>query len=801
MDLITDFPLGDDLAVALLILGVLSIAALVAGAVVPSRLRRDEDGAEIDPELGLRLGRGLSAGGSVILWIGLLLVLLALLLPGDTDQRILRSALMLVGLLLGPLAAWRGTAVQIAALGLDEERRGTLLPRLGALTVAGALALVVLPVSLSLWFLQQAASAPLVALAAGAAVSALALRATAVTADAAGDAAALLVGTDEHELAADAEDNLGAPLLRSARMARRGGGLAADLVAVAAALAALGLQIGLPVLAGEAVLVVLLALGTSLLVALASALWPVVRGEGPIAGRLRLGGLAPTLAGGVGAVVAAALWLPSAYKNLRFDQVGMGSFTDTAIAGNEPMARTDLEPQIESAVTDMSQWISATDDSRDAGAFLDVLTLYTISPATVVAGALALGALVALGVVLLGGTLADRHGGSVLRAARTSRTGGALGTVAGLGSAALVAASALGLVVLVAAVISVLSAGIPALALALLVHAGLGALVVVSGFGASFLATTLLDRPSADRERRESATASATGPRLALLLAAVLGGLAAVGPVVTTVQVAARASSVWEERALHAVTPQSVTLLGGLALGVMAVLLVLASLADAARRAGALAVVAARAALLEDQDRLSVGDLRDGSRRAAVPALAVALLAPVVAAYGLGPSALAGYAVGAALTAAGLGVWAIGSAATLEGAADTIAAGRYGGPGSWGHSGALGGAVLTGVLRSTLGATAAPLLLVGALAGALVVSSPVAMITGGTSHYLRWGVAVVAIAIVVVTWVVAATAPEVDLEDGEGEVSAPLFGRRDDRDDEELETIDSMSWESDEDRR
>ena len=41
MDLITQFPLGDYLAVTLLVLGLLAVAALVAGAVVPTRLRRD----------------------------------------------------------------------------------------------------------------------------------------------------------------------------------------------------------------------------------------------------------------------------------------------------------------------------------------------------------------------------------------------------------------------------------------------------------------------------------------------------------------------------------------------------------------------------------------------------------------------------------------------------------------------------------------------------------------------------------------------------------------------------------------
>ncbi|NMA77982.1 MAG: pyrophosphatase, partial [Actinomycetales bacterium] len=121
MDLITQFPLGDDLAVTLLLLGALALAALVVGAIVPSRLQRDEDSADVDEGLGRRLGAQLLSSGSLMLWVGLPVAVLLYLAPGTTDDRILRSALLLAGIALGPLAAWRGIAVQLAVLGLAQS--------------------------------------------------------------------------------------------------------------------------------------------------------------------------------------------------------------------------------------------------------------------------------------------------------------------------------------------------------------------------------------------------------------------------------------------------------------------------------------------------------------------------------------------------------------------------------------------------------------------------------------------------------------------------------------------------------
>ncbi|AXK45979.1 sodium/proton-translocating pyrophosphatase [Brachybacterium saurashtrense] len=797
MDLITQFPLGDDLAWTLLALGALALVALAAGAIVPVRLRRAADegtDAAVDEALGRRLGGQLLSAGSLMLWVGLPLAVLAYLAPGSTDDRMLRAGLLLAGVALGPLAAWRGMAVQLAAGAVAPERRAAMIPRLGALTVTGALALALLPIVIVLWFLQTAAGPALLALAAGAALSALAIRVSAAPAEAAASAAAVLVGADEHELELDDPENLGGPLRRTARMVSRGGALSADLVALTTALAGLGVLLGVPVLAAEGLIAVLLGLGVALLAAAVAAIMPHTGRAGHERGALRLGGLIPSVLGGAGAVAASALWIPSLYKDLRFEDVGLENFTDPAITGGTATPREQLEPQIEEALADMGQWVSQTDESQYATTFLDTLTLYSITPNVVVAVALGLGVLTALAAVLLLSGAGHRMGGSVLRAARTSRTGGALGLTAGLGSTALTAAGALALAVLVTMVISVLSAGVAGLALALLVHAALGALIVVAAHAGSLLATSLTDRADTDPVLRTAAAGAATGPRAAMLLAAVLTALGALGPVTSALQLAPRAATVWEDRALHAAGPTSLTLLGGLGLGVATVLMVSASLLDGSRRLGASAVVETRASMLEGRDRVEMTDLPELVRRAAVTPVVVAVLMPLVAGFGLGPAALPGMLVGAVLTAAALGVWMLGAGATLEGAAAVIGSGRYGGRGSWGHSGALGGAVLTGVLRSAIGAVALPLLLLTSLLTALSVSAVVGMTTDGTSAFLRWGIALVALAIALTSWLITATAPEVDLEDGEEGISRPLFARS--VAEEQTDPLEAMDWDA-----
>src|SRR5699024_2880714 len=66
----------------------------------------------------------------------------------------------------------------------------------------------------------------------------------------------------------------------------------------------------------------------------------------------------------------------------------------------------------------------------------------------------------------------------------------------------------------------------------------------------------------------------------------------------------------------------------------------------------------------------------------------------------------------------------------------------------------LGGAVLTGVLRSAVGSVALPLLVSASLLTSLSVSADIGMVTDGTSMYLRWGVAVVALVVMTTCWVI-----------------------------------------------
>lgn len=793
MDLITKYALGDDIAVILLVLAALSLLVILAGAVLPRRLATTDDDPALDAALGARLGSLLGSAGSLALWIGIPALALMYLVPGSTDDRILRSTMMLAGLLIGLFAAWRGIMLSVAGLAVPADDRTRALPRLSALAVGGALAAAVLPVAVTVWFLDAASGIALLSLAAGTAIAALVMRVTAAPVDAIGAGAVLLVGADENDDDPDDETTLGMPLARAALLLRRGGALSAELVALVTALAGIGILVGLPVLAAEAVLVVLLGLGIALLSALVSAAIPQRGREGAEGAAHSLGGLLTAVLGAAGLVAAAVLWLPSRYKDLRFTQAGMANFTDSAVAGDKPIPRAQLVPQIEQAVKDMGQWVTATDESREAGAFLDVLTLYKISPAGVVGTALGLGALAALGAILLAGTIAQRHGGTVRRAARTSRTGGAFGTASALGSSALIAAGVLALGVLVLGALSVLSAGVPELALTLVVYAGLGALVVGAAHATALVGSTFVDRAGSDSAVREAVVASSPGPRVALLVAGLLGSLGLLGPIVTTIQLAPRAKTVWEDRALHALTPMALPMLGGVALGIITVLLVASSLLDASRRAGAFAVVDARAARLENLEELTVPDAFALVRRASMTPVVVVLLMPVAAGFGLGAAALPGLVVGAAISTIALGLWSLLSSATMCAAVATISAGRYGGSGSWGHSGALTGEVLTAVLRSAVGATALPLLLSTVTVSALITPSATHFIYSGVDPFLRWGIAVLAILVAGTCWVITATGPEVDLEDGQEDLGAPLFARDVD---ESESPLDAMDWDT-----
>lgn len=797
MDLITSFPLGDDIAWTLLATTLIGLAAIVAGVLIPRRVERDEDSEELDAELGTRLGSLLSATAGTALVVGVPALLLLLLVPGGMDMRLLRSGLMLAGILAGAASAWRGIGILVPFLGVDGEDRRRSVARAGALAVATALSLALVPVALVVWFLRSDAGTPLLAFAAGAAVFALAARVAGSFTDVAADSSALLAGADEAELDREAEDNPGAVHARIAGVFRRGPARAAEITAAAAVVMAAGIAIGVAVLTVEGMIVPLLGGGIAVLAALLVTVIPQFGAEGREHETLRLGALIPSVIGAGALVATSVLWLPTQYKALRFTQVGLETFTDPALTGGQPVARADLEPQIESARAQLPQLLEQSDESTRS--IVDTVAIYGIHPHAVVGIAIAVGALVAICAQLQMSFAADRRNTPVLAVSRTSRTGGALAALTALGSGGTVAALVLVVVVIGLVVLMVTGAGIGMLTMLLTAYAGLGALVVVAGHAAVHTAAAIADRPGSEPSLRGAARAADVSSATGLQVAGLLGAVAVLAPVTNAIAGTERGTSVWEDRALHDMTPGSLIVVGGVGIGVATVLLIGTSLLESARRIGAAAVLDTRTALLDGgTGRVHLGELELLARKASAAPLVIALLMPVLVGFGLGAGALPGYIAAVLLTALVLAVWTGATDASLRSAVDVIESGRYGGRDSWAHSAALGNAALGTGLRAAIGQLALPAAVVSALVSVVAIGTFVTLPTDGTSIYLRWGIAILALLAVAVATMVTASVPEPDLEDI-ADLDEPLFASA--ADDREPESdLFAGSWDDEDER-
>lgn len=790
MDLITSFPLGDDIAWTLLATALIGVVAIVLGAVMPRRARRDEDSPELDEEVGQRLGSLLSASAATALSIGVPALLLLLLVPGSMDMRLIRSGMMLAGLLVGAVSSWSAIGVLLPTLALEAEERRRALARAGALMVAAALALALVPVAIAVWFLQADAGTPLLAFAAGTALYALAARATGSFTDIAADSSALLAGADENELDREADDNPGAQAVRLASLQRRGPSRSADITAVAAAVLAAGIAVGVAVLAVEGMIVPLLGGGMAVLVALIVSVIPQLGTEGREHETLRLGALIPSVLGAGALIATAMLWLPTEYKGLRFAKVGLDQFTDPVLTGGQPVPRAQLEPQIEQAQGQLAQLLSQTDDASRS--IVDTIAIYGINPPLLVGISVAVGAVIAIATQLLMSYAADRRNTPALAGARTSRTGGALGALSALGSGGTTAALVLTVVVLGLGGLEVLGAGVGMLVSVLVAYAGLGALLVIAGHAAVHTAAAIADRPGSETPLRDATRTADAASATGLQVAAVLGALPLLAAVTNAIRGSARGASVWEDTALHDMTPASVTAVGGVAAGLVAVLFIGTSLLESARRIGAAAVLDTRTALLDGgSGRVHLGELETLTRKAAAAPLAIAVLMPVLVGFGLGAAALPGYLAAVVVGALVLAVWTSAADASLRSGIAIIESGRYGGRGSWAHSAALGNAVLGTGLRAAIGQIAVPAALATALLTAVGIGTFVALPTDGTSIYLRWGIALLALAAVVSAAIVTASVPEPDLEDAIDDLDEPLFARKvDEREDD----LFSGSW-------
>lgn len=826
MDFIRTFGLGQDVAWTLLGVIVLGLAAIALGVVLPPRLagRRapartaddadvadvDEDGRddvgadETDPEarqpggLAARLGSLISAASAAALVVGVPVALLLLLVPGTFDGRLLRAAMVLAGILAGVIVAWRTAHVALALEDgpLSDEARRRALPRVGSVLTATAIAVPAVVAALAVFFLRADAGSALIGFAAGLAVVAVTVRVIGSFADMTALSAALLVGAEENELPRADSENPGAVHVRAAELLRAVPGRAVDVAAVTAALVALGTAIGVAVFAVEGILVPLLGVGVALAVALLVCIVPHLGASGRGRETLRLGSLICSVLGAGALSALVVLWLPGAYKQLRFAAVGLGKFTDPALTGGQAVDRAQLEPQIEQARQQIGQAISQLGDGAGGRSVLDTVAIYGVHPGAVAAIAVACGAVLTLIVQALMSFAADRRNTPALSAARTARTGGALGLLAALGSGGALTCAVIALLAVTLAAIGILGAGITMLTAWLTVCAGLGALVVVAGHaalsGASWLGAPRPDALAADDEQdpageRAEARAllaqgtSGSGPAsgAGLRIAMVLAALGALAPLTNAVFGAAHATTLWEDRMLTDMSPSSLLAVGAFGLGIATVVLVASGLLEGLRRLAAAAVIDTRAALLEGgSGRVDLAVLDGDCRRSVAAVAVIAVIMPVLAGFGLGAAALPAYVTGVVIGGAALALWSTLADAPLAGALDVVEGGRYGGRGSWAHAGLLSGRVLSAGVQGALGRVAMPAALLSALVASMLIGAVISMSSGQDSYYLRWLVAVGAAIIVIGAHIVATTSvPEPDLEDSTDDLEEPLFAR------------------------
>ena len=750
MDLLTSYALGADVAVLIIAVGALALAALVLG-VLPVRRATAPDADEH------RLLRGLAASAAlVVAWVAVPVAALLLLVPATSQDRVLRSAMVLVGAAVVMLAAWRAAPlVRTHATG-----RVALL----------ALGMAAVPLVPTLAVLRQHSADALLGLAAGGALAAVVMHSVVTLSDVVGRSGALLAGTAEQEVGAQDPDNPAGHLLRRGTALQATAVHAADIAALALVSVGVVAVTSVSVLATEGLLIALLGLGCALAAAFLAAFLPAR------AGAVRM--LGPAVLSAVGLGVGAAVWLPQSYRNLRFDAVGLGAFTDPAIAGQQPVPRADFVAQLEATKSSLADFISATDESRNAGAFLDVLALYETSPALIVSVSVGIGAVIALVVALMAASAAAPTGPAVRAAARTSRTGGGLGLMAALAAVIVRAGLASGVLLLGIAALTVLAAGVPQLTLVLAGIAGLSALVVVAGLGSGLRPLGLEPvEEEGQSPRRATAPNEAVAVRSAALVNALLAGVGTMWPVLAVVGAGGRAGTVWEDRAAHAMTPGSGLVVAAICVAAVVALLVVGAVLEGARRLGAESVIATRTALVERHERAHMDALGLDARRAALPAAAAGAVLAVVVGFGLGPAAVPAAVAAGLVIATVLALSLVILQAVLDGAVAQIETGRYGGPGGWAHGGALSNAVLGGALGGAAPAALWAVVVAGALA-ALSGPTMMGMVLDGTDPLLRWGMALVAALIWLGCWVYLLVSVQPNLEDQVAERDrTPLFGR------------------------
>ncbi|WP_289018985.1 sodium-translocating pyrophosphatase [uncultured Ornithinimicrobium sp.] len=153
----------------------------------------------------------------------------------------------------------------------------------------------------------------------------------------------------------------------------------------------------------------------------------------------------------------------------------------------------------------------------------------------------------------------------------------------------------------------------------------------------------------------------------------------------------------------------------------------------------------------EKPDYARVVDIctKDSLRELATPGL-LAVFAPIAVGFGLGVGALAGYLAGAIGTGVLMAVFLANSGGAWDNAKKIVEDGHYGGKGTEAHSATVIGDTVGDPFKDTAGPAINPLIKVMNLVALLIAPAIVGLTYGdGSNDLLRWGVALVAVVVIV----------------------------------------------------
>ena len=150
---------------------------------------------------------------------------------------------------------------------------------------------------------------------------------------------------------------------------------------------------------------------------------------------------------------------------------------------------------------------------------------------------------------------------------------------------------------------------------------------------------------------------------------------------------------------------------------------------------------------------------RDSLRELVTPGL-LAVLTPIAVGFGLGVGALGAYLAGTIATGVLMAVFLSNSGGAWDNAKKYVEDGHFGGKGSEAHTATVVGDTVGDPFKDTAGPAINPLIKVMNLVALLIAPAIVTMSLGaGANTTLRWAIAVVAAAIVIVSVIISKRRP------------------------------------------